>query len=130
MTTITEILARCVELEATMSEKGFTVPEVGIHLRTHGRITVALDCSCTSPIKFDGDRSYAFAYGDTIEEAFEKAELCIEDIVDVETQNKKSYTKKLADAIDFGMEVGIERAFIEPVRETKNLVLETLITKQ
>ena len=120
--TIEEIQAELLNLRKAMGEAGVGSPHAELWLRPDENHLVNL-----SGKGFPHGQSYEFISGDTPAECIAKAWAFIRALPDPEQAILTTYSRKLADAIDYGHENNVPAKLVDPVRRAQKAVSDALL---
>jgi hypothetical protein len=117
--TIEEIQAELNKMPAALSAAGWTNPRAHLDIRANERMYVYLN----------GNNLHAmeFHYGETAAECIEKAWAFIRALPDPQTVILSTYSKKLADAIDYGHENNVPAKLVDPVRRAQKATSDMML---
>ena len=116
--TIEEIQAELNKMSAALSDAGWVMPNAQLVIPANGQIRVYLDGS---------GGNYTFQRGDTPAECIAKAWAYIKTLPDPEQAILTTYSRKLADAIDYGHENNVPAKLVDPVRRAQKAVSDALL---
>lgn len=116
--TIEEIQAELDKMPAALSAAGWVRPDVHLTLRGNALPYIYMSGSGVSSL---------FAHGDTMTEAFEAAWELIHGLPDPQTLILATYSKKLADAIDYGHENNVPAKLVDPVRRAQKATSDMML---
>ena len=116
--TIEEIQAELNKMPAALSDAGWVMPNAQLAIPANGQIIVYLDGS---------GGNYTFQRGDTPAECIAKAWAFIRALPDPEQAILTTYSRKLADAIDYGHENNVPAKLVDPVRRAQKAVSDALL---
>jgi len=131
METVTDIQAKLAELVAAMVEKGVVTPTAQLQIKDDGGFFIHCGCKYdTNP--FDGD-GYFVRFGDTSAEALAAAAEYIAAMPSPEETITRTYLRKVADAVDYAKENGVDDEYVTPLRGvtcamTSNLLADQRVT--
>lgn len=118
--TIEEIQAELNKMPAALSAAGWERPEAQLMINANSRMTAHLR-------SWRDTATYHFAYGDTPAECIAKAWAYIKELPDPEQAILTTYSRKLADAIDYGHENNVPAKLVDPVRRAQKAVSAALL---
>lgn len=118
--TIEEIQAELNKMPAALSAAGWERPEAQLMINANSRMTAHLR-------SWRDTATYHFAYGDTPAECIAKAWAYIKELPDPEQAILTTYSRKLADAIDYGHENNVPAKMVDPVRRAQKAVSAALL---
>ncbi len=118
--TIEEIQAELNKMPAALSAAGWEQPEAQLMINANSRMTAHLR-------SWMDTATYHFAYGDTPAECIAKAWAFIKALPDPEQAILTTYSRKLADAIDYGHENNVPAKLVNPVRRAQKAVSDALL---
>ena len=118
--TIEEIQAELNKMPAALSAAGWAQPEAEFSLRANSTSVVHLR-------SWHENNTYHFARGDTPAECIAKAWAFIKALPDPEQAILTPYSRKLADAIDYGHENNVPAKLVDPVRRAQKAVSDALL---
>ena len=118
--TIEEIQAELNKMPAALSAAGWEQPEAQLMINANSRMTAHLR-------SWRDTDTYHFAYGDTPAECIAKAWTFIKALPDPEQTILTTYSRKLADAIDYGHENNVPAKLVDPVRRAQKAVSDALL---
>lgn len=126
MQTVTEIQAKLAELVAAMVEKGVVTPDVDLTLKAD-RHFVYMTGSKKGPLI--GATGCKFFNGDTPEDAITAAVEYIAALPSIEETVTRTYLRKVADAVDYAKENGVDDEYVTPLRGVTCAMTSNLIEK-
>lgn len=127
MQTVTEIQAKLAELVAAMVEKGVVTPDAQLQIKDSGNFYVHCQGKYgTRP--FDGEQYFVEA-GDTPAEALAAAAEYIAALPSPEETVIRTYLRKVADAVDYAKENGVDDEYVTPLRGVTCAMTSNLIEK-
>lgn len=118
--TIEEIQAELNKMPAALSAAGWVQPEAKLVINANSRMAAHLR-------SWMEDNTYHFAKGDTPAECIAKAWTFIRALPDPEQAILTTYSRKLADAIDYGHENNVPAKLVDPVRRAQKAVSAALL---
>jgi hypothetical protein len=118
--TIEEIQAELNKMPAALSAAGWEQPEAQLMINANSRMTAHLR-------SWRDTATYHFANGDTPAECIAKAWAYIKALPDPEQAILTTYSRKLADAIDYGHENNVPAKLVDPVRRAQKAVSDALL---
>ena len=118
--TIEEIQAELNKMPAALSAAGWVQPEAQLMINANSRMTAHLR-------SWKDTATYHFAKGDTPAECIAKAWAFIRALPDPEQAILTTYSRKLADAIDYGHENNVPAKLVDPVRRAQKAVSDALL---
>ena len=116
--TIEEIQAELNKMPAALSAAGWERPEAKLMIPANEQILVYLNGS---------GGKYTFQRGDTPAECIAKAWTFIRALPNPEQAVLTTYSRKLADAIDYGHENNVPAKLVDPVRRAQKAVSDALL---
>ena len=116
--TIEEIQAELNKMSAALSDAGWVKPNAQLVIPANGQIHAYLDGS---------GGNYTFQRGDTPAECIAKAWAYIKKLPNPEQAVLTTYSRKLADAIDYGHENNVPAKLVDPVRRAQKAVSDALL---
>ena len=128
METVTDIQAKLAELVAAMVEKGVVTPTAQLQIKDDG--VFAVHCRAdydTSP--FDGE-NYFVEFSYKISEIFTAAAERIAALPSPEETVTRTYLRKVADAVDYAKENGVDDEYVTPLRGVTCAMTDNLLTDQ
>jgi len=120
--TIEELQAELLKLRSAMSDAGIKTPHAECWVRGDERFLVHL-----TGTGFPLGKAYEFINCDKIDEGLEKAWAFIKALPDPEQAILTTYSRKLADAIDYGHENNVPAKLVDPVRRAQKAVSDALL---
>ncbi|GAA6176900.1 hypothetical protein [Sulfitobacter pacificus] len=128
MQTVTEIQTKLAELVAAMVEKGVVTPSAQLQIKDSAVFCVHCQGKYdTRP--FDGEH-YLTEVGDTPAEALAAAAEYIAALPSPEETVTRTYLRKVADAVDYAKENGVDDEYVTPLRGVTCAMTENLLTDQ
>lgn len=118
--TIEEIQAELNKMPAALSAAGWVKPDARLAICANSRAHVYLTGS-------GENADYKFFHGDTPAECIAKAWASIKALPDPEQAILTTYSRKLADAIDYGHENNVPAKLVDPVRRAQKAVSDALL---
>lgn len=118
--TIEEIQAELNKMPAALSAAGWVQPEAQLMINANSRMTAHLR-------SWEDTATYHFAKGDTPAECIAKAWAFIRALPDPEQAILTIYSRKLADAIDYGHENNVPAKLVDPVRHAQKAANDALL---
>ena len=118
--TIEEIQAELNKMPAALSAAGWERPEAQLMINANSRMTAHLR-------SWRDTATYHFANGDTPAKCIAKAWAFIKALPDPEQAILTTYSRKLADAIDYGHENNVPAKLVDPVRRAQKAVSDALL---
>ncbi len=116
--TIEEIQAELDKMAKAMGEAGVKRPDAQAWLRSHSRPLIHMT----------GDGiEMQFLHGDTTEDCIAKAWKFIHALPDPQVAILATYSKKLADAIDYGHENNVPAKLVDPVRRAQKATSDMML---
>ena len=116
--TIEEIQAELNKMPAALSDAGWVMPNAQLVITANGQMHVYLNAS---------SGNYTFQRGDHPAESIAKAWAYIKTLPDPEQAILTTYSRKLADAIDYGHENNVPAKLVDPVRRAQKAVSAALL---
>ena len=116
--TIEEIQAELNKMPAALSDAGWVMPNAQLVITANGQMHVYLNAS---------SGNYTFQRGDHPAESIAKAWAYIKTLPDPEQAILTTYSRKLADAIDYGHENNVPAKLVDPVRRAQKAVSDALL---
>lgn len=116
--TIDEIRAELDKMPAALSAAGWVRPDAQLSITANGQMNVYLAAS---------SGSYTFQRGDTPAECIAKAWAYIKALPDPQTAILSTYSRKLADAIDYGHENNVPAKLVDPVRRAQKATSDMML---
>lgn len=120
--TIEELQAELLKLRKAMSEAGIKTPHAELWVRGDEKFLAHL-----SGNGFPLGKTYEFITAETADDALAKAFAFIEALPDPDQAIMTRYSRKLADAIDYGHENNIADHLVDPVRRAQKAVSDALL---
>lgn len=120
--TIEEIQAELLKLRDAMSSSGIKLPTAALWVRADERFIIHLG-GCDIP----GIAGGKFIYADTPAKGIAEAWAFIKALADPEQTILTTYSRKLADAIDYGHENNVPAKLVDPVRRAQKAVSDALL---
>lgn len=117
--TIEEIQAELNKMPAALSAAGWVTPDAHLSLHANARMYVFL--------KGDRAQKMELLHGDTPAECIARAWAFIKALPDPEQAILTTYSRKLADAIDYGHENNVPAKLVDPVRRAQKAVSDALL---
>lgn len=117
--TIEEIQAELDKMPAALSAAGWVSPRAQLDIRANEQMYVYLSG--------DALKKMEFHYGETAAECIAKAWAFIKALPDPEQAILATYSRKLADAIDYGHENNVPAKLVDPVRRAQKAVSDALL---
>lgn len=127
---VTEMQAKADALSSSMLAKGLRGPAASVTIKSHEQPSVYLQWRSKREAVFGGDSAFEFLRGDTIEEAFAKAEAWIAARPDPEQAKLNEFLSAVGAAADLGRELGIDAEFVNPLLATMKSLSENALTYQ
>jgi hypothetical protein len=128
METVTDIQAKLAELVAAMVEKGVVTPNAQLQIKDDGKFFIHCGCKYdTHP--FDGE-NYFIEFGDNPAETFTAAAEYIAAMPSPEETVTRTYLRKVADAVDYAKENGVDDEYVTPLRGVTCAMTDNLLTDQ
>lgn len=128
MQAVTEIQAKLAELVAAMVEKGVVTPEADLTIKGGGMSSYVNLWSSIENRAFDGE--YLVHAGDgTPAEALAAAAEYIAALPSPEETVTRAYLRKVADAVDYAKENGVDDEYVTPLRGVTCAMTSNLIEK-
>lgn len=118
--TIEEIQAELNKMPAALSAAGWVRPDAQLSICANSRAHICLTRSGKG-------LGYNFFHGDTPAECIAKAWAFIKVLPDPEQAILTTYSRKLADAIDYGHENNVPAKLVDPVRRAQKAVSDALL---
>jgi len=126
MTTIDTVQEALLKLHADLEAKGYDKTRVRIIIKPQMEYgPFNLDIWAES--RDYGSDTSKFIYEDSWEEALTKAQEFVGQLPSIEDAQKNNFYKKLAETIEFGREIGIETAYLNPLEQIMNELSENII---
>lgn len=116
--TIEEIQAELNKMPAALSAAGWVRPEAQLTITANGQMNVYLNAS---------SGNYTFQRGDHPAECIDKAWAYIRALPDPQVTILATYSKKLADAIDYGHENNVPAKLVDPVRRAQKATSDMML---
>lgn len=116
--TIEEIQAELNKMSAALSAAGVKRPDADFWMRANAQCLIHIS---------GGDIDSKFLRGDTPAECLAKAWAFIGALPDPEQAILTTYSRKLADAIDYGHENNVPAKLVDPVRRAQKAVSDALL---
>lgn len=129
ITTIEEVYAAVNPMPAMLSAKGKVKPEVRFQVEANARLGIWMNWVKPGALH-DWDRDFECFTAETFDEAIEKSIAFIDALPDAKTANLHNFMSKLGKVIDYGRDVGVEVAYLNPLTETMKRLSENIITYQ
>ncbi len=120
--TIEELQAELLKLRKALGDAGIKTPHAEMWVRGDEKFIVHLTGQ-----SFPLGNSYEFIHVDTVEEGFARAWAFIKALPDPEQAILTTYSRKLADAIDYGHENNVPAKLVDPVRRAQKAVSDALL---
>lgn len=116
--TIEEIQAELDKMPAALSAAGWVMPAAQLTIPANGQMSVYLASSAAS---------YTFQRGDHPAECIAKAWAYIRALPDPEQAILTTYSRKLADAIDYGHANNVPAKLVDPVRRAQKATSDMML---
>lgn len=125
--TIEEIYTAINPLPAMLTDKGKRSPEVSVRIEANSRIDVSMNWT-KRHARSDWDKDYQHFFGDTFEEALDKATAFIRELPTADQAKLHDFMRQLGALIDAGKTDGISVDFMNPLLDTMKQLSENVIT--
>ena len=129
METVTDIQAKLAELVAAMVEKGVVTPEADLTIKGGGANSHVTFWSSMNTPAFDGEY-LTHVGGGTPAEALTAAAAYIAALPSPEETVTRTYLRKVADAVDYAKENGVDDEYVTPLRGVTCAMTDNLLTDQ